>query len=489
MGISASYEDKASQLCVNQGTGAICTTGTFYVEYNLAYGSLVKLGGSYSFGGRIGDFRIHNNDYLSISDWNSQYAARNSCPSGCALTAICFSQFNQWCGRFLPLVQPSLWSSPFLTITTSNKIITGSNEIYYGKSSPLSANTDITVTGWIKASVICGSGTMFLKIMKNVGFTYAAQNTILGISMTTGCTTLSAKVFDTTASNDPSLTLAGFTFAGTWAFFAVTSSATTLTLYGATGASLTSNSASSGPTMTIIPADVSIYVGGGDTNAFQGDYADIRLYPGLVLTSAELSSDLLAHRASYKDSICTAFSDPYTCTTCPTGWYIVNGMCQRCHPSCLSCTSGNTELSCVSCNIGYYAQPGHANLCLKYCPLGYNSDDTTHSCTGSAGIALNINFENNLSGDITQNNVLLQFGISSGTYFPNYDFQDPQPANKRGIYLDKGGIKLIPLGTDQIIGVDYTLEFWAYPRSYGTFFSAYKGYSYRVYSNYVEDHV
>ncbi|CAG9327427.1 unnamed protein product [Blepharisma stoltei] len=484
VGISASYPDKTVVFCINQGSGSTCSSGSWNAQIGISFDSVLIMGGSDSFTGRVGDFKIHNNEYLQLADWNTQYTLRSSCGStGCGESNICYSQANQWCGSYLALVQPSLWtSSPYFTVssTQTSKIITSTDEVYFGKtlSSALSASTSLSVTGWIKPSSTCGSGTTILKIMANSGTPYASSSNILSINMASTCTQMEATIYDSSAASQQ--TIPGFapggvtTLKSVWTFFAVTSDGTNFVLYIGTSSIPASSSMSAGPTATLVPNDIWIFVGGSDTTSFKGDYADLRLYPGTALAVADING-IYGSSSAFMDPVCTSFSSIWTCQTCPSGYYIVGAMCQKCHPSCATCTA-NDEISCSSCSAGNYKQYGHALLCFDYCPIGFTEDTSTNSCTGTPGVSLNLNFEDNLTGDFSQSDVLIQYGLSAGTYYPDYDFQDPAPANKRGIYLERGGLQVIPKSSSQtgrVMGTDFTIELWAMPMLSGTFFSSF----------------
>uniref|UniRef100_A0A8C6YA37 VWFC domain-containing protein n=1 Tax=Naja naja TaxID=35670 RepID=A0A8C6YA37_NAJNA len=60
---------------------------------------------------------------------------------------------------------------------------------------------------------------------------------------------------------------------------------------------------------------------------------------------------------------------------CPTGFYQLGGACQKCHPSCKTCT-GEGPFSCTSCDPSLVLS--HTGLCLSACSLGFYQDENLH---------------------------------------------------------------------------------------------------------------
>ncbi|XP_060542993.1 extracellular matrix organizing protein FRAS1 [Pantherophis guttatus] len=60
---------------------------------------------------------------------------------------------------------------------------------------------------------------------------------------------------------------------------------------------------------------------------------------------------------------------------CPVGFYQLGGECQKCHPSCKTCT-GEGPFSCTSCDASLVLS--HAGSCLSACSLGFYQDDNLH---------------------------------------------------------------------------------------------------------------
>ncbi|KFU86504.1 Extracellular matrix protein FRAS1, partial [Chaetura pelagica] len=56
---------------------------------------------------------------------------------------------------------------------------------------------------------------------------------------------------------------------------------------------------------------------------------------------------------------------------CPLGYYVENGACKRCHPSCKACTGGG-PFSCSSCNTSLVLS--HTSMCVPACSPGYYRD-------------------------------------------------------------------------------------------------------------------
>ncbi|CAG9327438.1 unnamed protein product [Blepharisma stoltei] len=112
-------------------------------------------------------------------------------------------------------------------------------------------------------------------------------------------------------------------------------------------------------------------------------------------------------------------------------------------------------------------------MCLNYCPLGYTWNFPLKQCTGAKGTIANINFDNNLSGNFIFSNLYLILGISSDDYYPEFEFLDPLPANKRGLFLSQGIINFEPQSSNQagrLFSSEFTLEAWIIVKSSGCFY-------------------
>ncbi|CAG9322898.1 unnamed protein product [Blepharisma stoltei] len=484
IGISCGFSHYQSLLCINQGSGSVCSTGTWNADVGIKFNSYLKMGGSSSFNGRVGDFKLHLNQYFQKADWDTQYSLRNSCPNSCSSNLICYSQADQWCqshNRFLALVQPYMYSTtPYTAPTVTSDIIYGYDEIYLDWSSPLSSSTSFTVTGWMYKSGACSSGT-FLKIAS----TTHSHSTVS--TTTSGSCYMSFSLHDTITSADIQLTQSSYPGPfSSWTFFSATSDGSYMDLYVAKSLASISHDTTTATHSALLlkPSEMVIYVGGTDSTLYGGYYADIRLYPGVVINLADLTSNIINHVPDYLFPACTLsgtgafnqFSGIWTCQKCPDGyWMDTNGMCNKCHESCSSCSGSIVEYKCTSCASGYYSQPTHSSLCLNYCPFGYYRDSTLNACTGTAGNILDVSFENNLKGDFTSNNILLSFGMYSDQYYPTFDYLDPSPAIKRGIFLSVDRIEIIPQSsTDhKLFGTDFTIQMWAMLLSYkGCLFSS-----------------
>ncbi|CAG9327437.1 unnamed protein product [Blepharisma stoltei] len=133
-------------------------------------------------------------------------------------------------------------------------------------------------------------------------------------------------------------TIISSSYIGNWFFFAVTvnSGSKLLTLYSQNGANPPSTSdplISSSITYTYVAKaysyEKSTLIGGKGIEIYKGNYADFRIYPGssidTILTQYNCN---LYSAATYLDPHCTSWSSIWYCSTCETGYFIKNGLCQ-----------------------------------------------------------------------------------------------------------------------------------------------------------------
>ncbi|CAG9327429.1 unnamed protein product [Blepharisma stoltei] len=474
---SASYEKKLLLFyCNNLGTESF---NSGVLEEEVILSNAVLLFGIQNFSGRIGDFKVHNNIFNEISDWRLQYSTscvEVSCTS--LFPIIEYGKCDQRCGSqpetFLPIFQPTLYSkTPYMTIDKKSYVY-----------NPWKECNDFSITGWIQVPACQNKSETILEISNN-GHIISIAVKLKSSSLLAHCDVLEATIYSFENKTDDSVQLISPNYIGNWFFFAITLNSTTklFTLYSQNSISAPSASfpliSSSIPyAYSVLPlASFSwIVIGGTRLEIYPGNYADFRFYPGNAIdtTLMQYNSNIFS-AATYLDPHCTLWESIWYCKACEIGYFVKNGICNKCHPSCNGCSSDDTEADCLACASGYYAQPGHPSLCFNYCPLGFVKDSYLNQCTGTQGVIANINFDNNLSGDFISSYVYIQFGELSDEYCPKFDYLDPLPANKRGIFIHSTLVKIIsqsPTQEDRLFSSDFTIEIWSLVNNHGTLFRA-----------------
>ncbi|CAG9327428.1 unnamed protein product [Blepharisma stoltei] len=491
LAFSVSYEMKSSIFYYNSLGTEIYKSGKYTSNFPMKFDSLLWIGGPGNMCARIGDVKFYNNICNDAADWN--LVALNSCIGiSCAslYPSICYAECDQWCKSesewFLPLIRPVLNPyMPYISIQRRSYDIKY-EDVYFDVNIPANGWNDYSVTGWVQFPVCHSELTTFFELAN------AFAVPVLNISLTSSslsnpCDTLMAAVYNLNSVNYAysSVSLSSSSFIGNWFFFGATvnSGSKLLTLYTQNSANPPSASfplisSSFAYPYVAAPLTVSIkfYIG---ENAYfiiyPGNYADFRVYPGNHIDTTLLQySNNIYSAATYIEPHCSLWESIWYCKACENGYFIKNGLCQKCHPSCETCSSDNTETVCLSCANGYYAQPGHPTMCLDYCPLGYIWDSSLRKCTGTKDTIANINFDDNLSGNFISSNIYVGFGKEKN-YYPDFDFFDPLPANKRGIYLDNDELTITPKDSIQagrLVGTDFTIEIWAMVHSYGDLYKA-----------------
>ncbi|CAG9327430.1 unnamed protein product [Blepharisma stoltei] len=474
---SASYEKKLLLFyCNNLGTESF---NSGILEKEVILSNAVLLFGIQNFIGRIGDFKVHNNIFNEISDWSLQYSTscvEVSCTS--LFPIIEYGKCDRSCESqpetFLPIFQPTLYSkTPYMTIYKYS--------YFYN---PWKECNDFSVTGWLQVSACQNRSETILEISNN-GQSIIIEVKLKSSSLLAHCDVLEATIYSFENKTDDSVQLISSNYIGNWFFFAITlnSTAKLFTLYSQN--SISAPSASFPLISSSITYDYSvlplvsfswIVIGGNHQEVYPGNYADFRFYPDNAIDNTLMQyNNNIFSAATYLDPHCTLWESIWYCKACEIGYFVKNGICNKCHPSCDGCSSDDTEANCLACASGYYAQPGHPSLCFNYCPLGFVKDSYLNQCAGIQGVIANINFDNNLSGDFISSYVYIKFGELSDEYYPKFNFWDPLPANKRGIFIHFRSVEIIsqsPTQEDRLFSSDFTIEIWSLVNNPGALFHA-----------------
>ncbi|CAG9327451.1 unnamed protein product [Blepharisma stoltei] len=490
IGISAGFENKSCLFYYNNLGSEFYTSGFFYVEISIPVNSFLILGKNMYIWGRIGDFRIHNNIYNEVSDWKLQYSSSCAAVSCTSLfPSIDYGKCDQWCAseaeRFFPLFEPVLYSNtPYLTIDDKFYTFDTASWIYYDISPSLW--NDFSITGWFQFEPCPLGGFTFLMIYSKKLFKVYIELALS--SSSSDCDKLEATIYSTDGTNHAydSVSITSSSYIGNWFFFAITlnSGSKLLTLYSQNGINPPSSlfpliSSSVTYTYAALPfdsTDMDIYIGGFNDTISPGDYADFRFYPSNFIDATLLQyNNNIYSAAIYLDPHCLLWASIWYCDMCEIGYFLKNGICQKCHYSCAACSSGDTESNCLSCANGYFAQPGNPSMCFDYCPLGYAWDYSLNQCKGTPGSIGSLNFDDKLLENFDISALNAKFG-NYIDYYPDFDYIDPYPANKRGIYFKEFSyIAIDKTYQSGIFSSDFTIEVWALSfSSEGILFTALK---------------
>ncbi|CAG9321678.1 unnamed protein product [Blepharisma stoltei] len=188
-----------------------------------------------------------------------------------------------------------------------------------------------------------------------------------------------------------------------------------------------------------------------------------------------------------QDQKCEVCSDyTSTCTTCKTNAYL-NGStcdckigynwdsatfsCYKCPANCNSCSGPYT---CTTCSATYNLIQ---NLCLPFCPTGYNSSGN------KCALAASLNgFIFNLMPHKIENRVVdLQSGIpvvtgTTSAFYPNYNSDDPYAALDRGYFFTGSSIMMLPPNYQDsspllTLSPQFVISAWINPTTDGVIFS------------------
>ncbi|CAG9326438.1 unnamed protein product [Blepharisma stoltei] len=146
-------------------------------------------------------------------------------------------------------------------------------------------------------------------------------------------------------------------------------------------------------------------------------------------------------------------------------WDTIDQTCSICYYKCSSCTS-NKEYDCTSCKTGYVLLEG---VCTTFCPLGYAN--SAGICTLYNDFIFNLNF-NTLSGIIhdAQSYIPVMTGNSSD-FYPNYDIDDPIAAYLRGFYFNGvSSVMHLPIHKNYsspklTLSPSFTISLWVNPEN------------------------
>ncbi|CAG9327439.1 unnamed protein product [Blepharisma stoltei] len=467
IGISASTENKSCLFYYNNLGTESYISEDFDIEISIPVNSHLQFLKIYNLKERISDFRIHNNIYNEVYDWRLQYSS--SCAGvSCAslFPSIDYGKCGQWCASqtewFFPLFEPKLYANaPYLSSNDLPYYFDRQSLLHNDVSVPTNGWSDYSITGWFQF-YICKESTFFQ--IQNSSKIYLQVNLA---TSTSDCDMMKAKIYSTDGTNIAydSTAINGTNYIGNWIFFAITinSSLKLLKIYTqsspnppSTTYPLVSSSITYTYTVRAFTSDKDIFFG-----EYLGNYADFRFYPGnsIDATLIEYNNNIYS-AATYLDPYCTSWSSIWYCSACEIGYYVKNGICKKCHPSCVACSSDDTETNCLGCASGYYAQPNHPSTCFDYCPLGFTSDSALNQCTGTQGYIANINFDNNLLLDYNASTLKLIDSFKPD----NQNYHSLFPANKRGVYIGALWADQFVLEEStqnrKILGSDFTIEFW-----------------------------
>uniref|UniRef100_A0ABM5GKG1 Extracellular matrix organizing protein FRAS1 n=1 Tax=Pogona vitticeps TaxID=103695 RepID=A0ABM5GKG1_9SAUR len=106
---------------------------------------------------------------------------------------------------------------------------------------------------------------------------------------------------------------------------------------------------------------------------------------------------------------------------CPAGYYRVDRMCQKCHPSCKTC-EGEGPLACTSCDSSLVLS--HLGSCTSACFLGFYKDKNLH-CKPCSGPCLSCDSETSCTSCRDPSKVLLFGECQYDSCAPQYYLDFP----------------------------------------------------------------
>ncbi|KAL4438373.1 hypothetical protein ABPG74_009412 [Tetrahymena malaccensis] len=75
---------------------------------------------------------------------------------------------------------------------------------------------------------------------------------------------------------------------------------------------------------------------------------------------------------------CSKNNDPYSCTSCKDGWYLLDGKCYQCSDRCQTCEKNATL--CTSCNNQYFLENNECIQCHNSCLTCFGISTNCTSC-------------------------------------------------------------------------------------------------------------
>ena len=410
IGISVSLENKALVLCMDTTCREITYTYDRWVT--LSTSSVLEIAlkkGSNDpvYTGRMGDMVLYTNSYLSGSELVTVKTAKSPL-SGC--TSVLGGMFYDSCQEFALLVG--------LTDTASNgyyidipiiprSYTLGNSTVFYGRSTY--SHTDYTLSGHIGSAgqiVLSGTGGTATLIVTGSNLHLDTSNV--------ACSDVNGFIYFE---------------------LEVTTS----------GASLKCGT----NTVTL-----SWHISDTATISLLGKMYNI-LWTPVTTTPSPTDPSVLGF-----DQGCSAGTGG-GCTVCySANYYLQAGKCSPCHPYCFTCTSSG-HMNCLTCAPNTYLQPGFTNYCRPFCPTGF-SPSPSQVCVPSSNLLRTFTLENNLIGDFDlPTGERLCYGFDE-KYYPDYEFLDPLPVNKRGLYFTHS-VLVMRYENGLRLGTDFSFEFWLLP--------------------------
>jgi cysteine-rich repeat protein len=391
-----------------------------------------------AYGGRVGGIVMWTDVFMTQAEFQSQFTSRPSCPD--SSTCVGGGHFYDSLSTYASLLgsTSSAQSNNMLSYSfqsTFPEVSITDSGVMYGRT-PSTSLSDFSVVGWVKMSSVTEASVLAVT---------AASACSYSISVSSSMWTFNH--IGTSCSSTPLTTTVAATTNWTRVVLAV-------------GSILSVGYVNSTPTGTLSTTPQLLANSGSkfSLGPVAGQYHDWRVY-FRALTAADLATADLSLTRTEPMLHCDSRSYD-TCSTCSAGYFLSQGLCKSCLAACSTCSSAD---SCTQCAAGYYAYPKNTSSCQSSCPSGYTADAVSRSCTVSSDLNVaSVTFAEDLSGEITlKSGSVLKSGLSSD-YYPQYDFMDAYPSNKRGRYLKAKSVLQISSG-GLVLNSDLAVSMWILP--------------------------
>jgi cysteine-rich repeat protein len=440
IGVALGYPDQQLRGCTDINNAVSCNEISISVDV-IKPPFILQIGGGSSrdtaYGGRVGGIVLWTDVFMTQAEFQAQFTSRPSCPDN--LTCVGGGHFYDSLPTYASLLgsTSSAQSNNMLSYSFQSSMfpvvsITDSGVMYGRTPSTLS---EFSVVGWVKISSV-------------------TQASVLVVTADLACE-YSISVSSVWSFNHIDSSCSSSTLQTT---YAATTNWTRVVL--AVASSFSVGYVNSTPTVTLSTTPKLLANSGSKfrLGPVGGQYHDWRVY-FKALTAVDLDTADLSLTRTVPMLHCDSRSYD-TCSSCSAGYFLSQGICKSCLAACSTCFSAN---SCTQCAASHYAYPKSPSTCQSSCPNGYTPDAVSRSCTVSSDLnVVSVTFADNLSGEIPlKNGSLLRSGLSSD-YYPQYDFMDAYPSNKRGRYLKTKSVLQIHSG-DLVLNSDLAVSMWILP--------------------------
>lgn len=414
IGLSISTKNRAAILCMDSACSEISYEyGELSYLTNESVLYVAGAPGGWILSGRLGDLVLYTNSYMSTSVLLAIHTAQTPLPS-CTSVNSSLGAFYDGCGAFALLAGLSLASKTggyAVDFSYSQTYSLGDEQVFYGRTY---SGSVFVLAGWMAASstiiLIGTTRSGLLRVDANFKVEMVAGTTVT----LTGCTKTDGFVYVEVEMN-------------------------------ASNGALRCD--------TVIQETFGLLSEAVTKISLLGYFYNLRWIPTATTPGPAFPS------IQDFDPGCDLDTGS-KCNTCKAGYALQEGRCTQCHPYCATCTApGYTH--CLTCASGSYFQSGFSTICRPFCPTDY-TPNSSQTCAQTSTVLRSSTFDNNIAGDFSlPTGERLRYGLQEA-YYPNYDFMDPFPSNKRGVYMKRGSI-MMRWGEGLVIGTEFSFDFWVMP--------------------------